>query len=410
MNAQQPVIDSWSCPTTIYAGSAAFRHWCEGAATGTHVLVVDAAVWQRHSALLATAGSVATVQIGPDTSDSERLEMITAAMARHPQATILAVGGGSVLDAARLAVLANSDARVRPALAAGTGMAMFPAARDAAANVVCVPTTIGTAAEVSPIAVYRHERRRVMVVSPALRARTAIIDPTFTATVTRGSLAAGLLEPWSRAVVPAVCGQRLLLADNLAAALRQTIEVLGCELAAGADEPALGGGAHAGVSEAWRLAAALSSAQTHTAFLSLGRSAFGHALWPFATELSAAFQVPKSHVLTWLVPAWLDGVALGALGPAFGTPERVHTVLAVSPGDAAVAFRRWCAEMGVAEHIHMSTSAIPDMRADERSPSTPSDVVASITATWLTGGFFLAGVTEAEVAWLVDRTWAERVR
>lgn len=411
-----PVIDSWSCPTTVFAGEGALRRWCDQPEADGCVLVVDAEVWRlQQGQLRETIENRAATRliVAAGDSDGQRVGAISAELAQYPDATVVAVGGGSVLDAARLAVLARRDRQVRPMLEHGSGMAMFPAERTASAALVCVPTTFGTAAEVSPIAMFRDGGRKVMVVSPALRAHVAVIDPALTDSLPPQLCAGGLLEPWSRAVVPAVCGEPLLPADAMARALADTVETLGRELAGamradhhsvGVDHAATPGGDRSADGTAWRLAAALTSAQTHTAFLSLGRSPFGHVLWPFATEISAGWGVSKAVALMWLIPAWLEGLAAGELGASFGTPMRVQQILGSAPADAADDFRRWCAGLG--QGVAASTSRTPPtLLLPTLSPLTPATVTTGVRSIWQDGGYFLSGVSAREISWLVSRAW-----
>ena len=218
--------------------------------------------------------------------------------------------------------------------------------------------------------------RTLLCVSPALHSRAAALDPDVTATLPLDTLVAGLVEPMSRAMVPAVAGVPLTLSDRLASALVETLVDLG-ESAAATPPGAV-------PDAEWRLAAALASAATHTTFLALGRSPFGHALWPVATELMTATGLTKPAVLGLLLPAWLDGIAAGALGPSFGTADRVKTILGEDPSAAAARQRCWLAGLHPAE-------------------ATMTVDVAAVTARvakWQAWGF-LPGATPAEIGWLV---------
>ena len=86
---------------------------------------------------------------------------------------VLAVGGGSVLDVAKL-VAALHD-RPEP-IASFYGIALLAGRRTA---LVCVPTTAGTGSEVSPNALLFDEASvaKKAVISPSLVPDTAIIDP-----------------------------------------------------------------------------------------------------------------------------------------------------------------------------------------------------------------------------------------
>lgn len=255
-------VTSWSCPTHLVIGSA--RDYL--AAMGAAFVVADEVL-----------GWDADLVREPGDSDAEFVARVRARAHGRP---VLAVGGGSVLDPARVAV---SGLPVT-----GDGPVLVPAAPTASCDIVCVPSTIGTAAEVSPVAVLRGGA--VMLVSPALRARVAILDPSVTANPDSAALRLGLIEPWARAVVPVVADQGLRLQDAMALALAGVLEDL----------------ATAPIDADWRLTAALASAQTHTAFLALQRPPFSHVLWPVVMEFAGLTGVSKQRALAVLLPGWLE--------------------------------------------------------------------------------------------------------
>lgn len=100
-------------------------------------------------------------------------ERLRAAAAAFRPDLVLAVGGGSVLDVAKL-VAALHD-RPEPA-AAFYGINVLSGRRTALA---CVPTTAGTGSEVSPNALLYDEAAsaKKAVISPALVPDAAIVDP-----------------------------------------------------------------------------------------------------------------------------------------------------------------------------------------------------------------------------------------
>ena len=86
---------------------------------------------------------------------------------------VLAVGGGSVLDVAKLVAALHDRAEPVPAF---YGINVLAGRRTA---LVCVPTTAGTGSEVSPNALLLDEAAvaKKAVISPALVPDAAIIDP-----------------------------------------------------------------------------------------------------------------------------------------------------------------------------------------------------------------------------------------
>ena len=102
--------------------------------------------------------------------------------------TIIAVGGGSVLDAAKAMRLFHEspDLSVRelslPFLDARKRIASFPqVAHDL--RLIAVPTTSGTGSEVSPAAVISVGERKVTLVDYTLVPDMAIVDPNLTITM-----------------------------------------------------------------------------------------------------------------------------------------------------------------------------------------------------------------------------------
>jgi len=140
---------------------------------------------------------------------------------------VLAVGGGSVLDVAKL-VAALHD---RPEPAADFyGVGLLAGRRTALA---CVPTTAGTGSEVSPNALLYDEAAvaKKAVISPALVPDTAIVDPqlmlslppALTATIGLDALTHCIETYANRAAHPAVDVRSLegvrLIGANLARAV-----------------------------------------------------------------------------------------------------------------------------------------------------------------------------------------------
>ncbi|MFI0432049.1 MAG: iron-containing alcohol dehydrogenase [Candidatus Nanopelagicales bacterium] len=394
VDPQRLPVGSWSCPTTLIAAEGASLGIAKVAALAQIggsgpppiLVVVDEALLALPAvgALLAGVDDAPVLPVSAEGVDRGFLDgvvagMQAAAVASGQAPLLVAIGGGSVMDAAKLAAHAASEPEVLDILDASSGGLLFrPGAPTDSAPVVCLPTTLGTASEVSPVALFTSfGRGSTMVVGPGLRPRVAIVDPALTATLTVGALAAGLLEPLARALVPAVCGERLPLQDAQAGAIVETLLVLGDRLAAGeAADPG------------WRRAAALSSIATHTSFLALGRSPMGHALWPLATELMAEALTTKPVALARLLPRWLAGLESGRLGGPFGAAQRVEEVLGMSAGGAAVRLASWVA-------------ALPLDNGRTAVEPAPDAVAARVISRWQEPGWFLPGADVDHVRWLL---------
>lgn len=373
-------IDSWSCPTTVHVGVGRAGEVLTESAGRARIVVTDATVAGAQAQLLARLEPAAVVVRAAGEADLALLDRILAARRVRPDAALVGVGGGSVLDVTKLAALAGRDpaagAALRTALGGHDGLLLWPAeSRQAVADVVCVPATIGTATEVSPIAVLRRDDRLVMVGGAGLRPRVAILDADVTATVDPAVLVAGLAEAYARAVVPAVAGAALPVQDGIAGALGALLLRLAQAAASAGDA-------------GWREAAAVASAQTHLALAAVGRGPFGHVLWPVATEVAAATGAPKGAVLAALLPAWLDCLATGTAGPVLGDALRAVTVTGAPP--AVTATRLRAAFQPVADPWRPVLAALP-----------VDATVAAVVRRWQSGGFFLRGATGADLTALL---------
>jgi acetaldehyde dehydrogenase / alcohol dehydrogenase len=101
---------------------------------------------------------------------------------------IIAVGGGSVLDAAKAMRLFHESPQLSvrelslPFLDARKRIASFPEV-DHSLRLIAIPTTAGTGSEVSPAAVITVEDRKVTLVDYSLVPDMAIVDPLLTVTM-----------------------------------------------------------------------------------------------------------------------------------------------------------------------------------------------------------------------------------
>ncbi|MGR5354750.1 iron-containing alcohol dehydrogenase [Vibrio chagasii] len=97
---------------------------------------------------------------------------------------ILSVGGGSVIDASKGVkyALHKQIDDIRTVIAGGGFMEVWPNNEDIRVPHIAVPTTAGTGAEASPIAVFynEHENIKASLVASGLEADIAILDPTVT--------------------------------------------------------------------------------------------------------------------------------------------------------------------------------------------------------------------------------------
>ena len=106
-------------------------------------------------------------------------ETILAAARKFRADSVVGIGGGSVLDVAKLvAAFVDSDQKAEDCFGQGF-------IREKGLWLACLPTTAGTGSEVSPNAILLDERDKLKkgIVSPYLLADVAYVDPELTMTV-----------------------------------------------------------------------------------------------------------------------------------------------------------------------------------------------------------------------------------
>lgn len=185
----------WSFPTKIVFGPGEIaRLGQETAALGvSRVLVVTDAGVEKNGLLsgpldsLAKSGLVAHVFAGVEGNPTEQnIEDGANAYREHRAEAVVAIGGGSPMDAAKLialrAVCSLPFEELDDAIDGGVHIpANVP-------PVITVPTTAGTGSEVgrSGVLTVRSTGRKTVIFSPRLLAKVAILDPQLTSSMPKG--------------------------------------------------------------------------------------------------------------------------------------------------------------------------------------------------------------------------------
>ncbi len=220
---------------------------------------------------------------------------------------VVAVGGGSVMDSAKMAALAVRQPSILCDGWEDPGGLLVPTLRASRRALPCIaaPATIGTGSEVSPSASVRTADTKKLLVHAGLRPTVAVLDPAATATTPRSLIVEGALEILLRAIGPLVGeSDAEPFSDGVAAAVaRQVIHDGGVA--------STRQGASDGEEIAARHRLALASAHTHTGWLLAGRDSFGHKLWYLANETAVALGVTKMQATAALLPAYLHYLGRG---------------------------------------------------------------------------------------------------
>ena len=179
----------WSFPTRIVFGvGVASRVGEEAAALGIKrlLLVTDPGIERAGLATgirtsLEKAGIVVQTYTGVDPNPTEEnIEGGARAYAEHRADGVLALGGGSPMDAGKLIAL-----RSRCELSFEELDDSIDGGRHVPADVppiITIPTTAGTGSEVgrSGVLTVRSTQRKTVIFSPRLLARVALLDPELT--------------------------------------------------------------------------------------------------------------------------------------------------------------------------------------------------------------------------------------
>ncbi|PRY35697.1 iron-containing alcohol dehydrogenase [Umezawaea tangerina] len=278
---------------------------------------------------------------------------------------LLAVGGGSALDAAKLVGLLVAHGGP---LSRYYGENLVP---GPSLPLVAMPTTAGTGSEVTPVAVVSDPERetKVGISSPHLVPTTAIVDPELTLGAPRGvtafagidalvhaveSFTAAELEPAWDTVLPVFTG-RNAFSDVLAL---RAVELLGSSLAVAVDEPGN------------------RRAREEVAFGSL---LAGVSFGATGTHLSHALQYP--------------------IGAATKTPHGLGTGLLLP-----YVLRACLADAGAAERIAAVGGALGSAAStvDERARDAISSIVALNRAIGVPASLREIGITAAQLPQLAE--------
>ena len=126
---------------------------------------------------------------------SEDVAQGVVLLQRAEAEAVLAVGGGSVMDMAKLVAYFSATALTPAAYAAGERpRAVSPA------PVIALPTTSGSGAEATPFAVMYHEGIKYSVVHPEVLPRVAVVDHALKRSMPRALAAASGMDALAQAV------------------------------------------------------------------------------------------------------------------------------------------------------------------------------------------------------------------
>lgn len=209
----------FAAPTRILFGDGRVREVPAIAATfGSRVLVVEGGSG-RGAALereLADSGLTATRLAVHGEPTLSHIASATAQARRDGREVVVAIGGGSVIDAGKaISALLTNRGDPRDYLeVVGRGRPLT----ERAAPFIAIPTTAGTGAEVTRNAVLMVEEERVKVSlrSPLMLPAVALVDPLLTVSLPPAVTASTGLDALTQCLEPFVSPQANPLSDAVA--------------------------------------------------------------------------------------------------------------------------------------------------------------------------------------------------
>ncbi|MEO3941695.1 daptide-type RiPP biosynthesis dehydogenase [Paenarthrobacter nicotinovorans] len=285
-----------------------------GLARGRAGLVVDSHLEAHRDKLLAgnlKGAPVLELRAAPVTVETVRT--VGSFIRENGLQTVAGLGGGSVLDAVKLAALFTAD----PSLAIfaerhakRSGLLVLPPLTNPKERpkTILMPSTVGTGAEVSAVACLDTAVGRRLIASRHLTGDAALLDAGHLATLPQQLVFEGLLEAFLR-VAGTMIGSHHSIFDDDGHVLIQRIVRLGRQLSR-KDSPEL------------RLAAARLSMETHTGWALMGRNPYGAKHWYVANELAYVTGARKMTATASLMgPIWKE---IGEGAVAWGDAPRLN--------------------------------------------------------------------------------------
>ncbi len=195
-------MDRLNMPGTLYAGKQALQALKMLVSPGERVCVLTdggvrgAGLTDRVLEVLRGAGVKARVmdQVPPEPAYAD-VQAMADALARDRYQTLIAVGGGSVMDTAKLCSITASGVTIRQLLDA-------PEAGCKTLRTIMIPTTAGTGAEATPNAVVAVPEKQVKVgiVTPKMMPDAVILEPEMIRALPRHIAAATGMDALCHAV------------------------------------------------------------------------------------------------------------------------------------------------------------------------------------------------------------------
>ncbi|WP_328609262.1 iron-containing alcohol dehydrogenase [Amycolatopsis sp. NBC_00345] len=304
---------------------------------------------------------------------------------------VVGVGGGSLLDQAKLATTLrdNPAARRHLTVPQRTGLLALPPHIVRAVPLVLVPTTLGTGSELSTSACLDYPQGKRLIMGEALLPDVAVLDPAATATLPGELVAEGVLEALCRLINPYVGGHDdQVTEDALVEAIAGRLMTLGHRVGA-----AVTGAVPDAVPDPVRAEIAKLSGLSHSGWVHQGRSPYSVKGWLVTNELSSVLGVRKMTAVAAFLPVLWQAVAdgdtrLGSAPRLARLWERLRVTDLTLPADPVAGARALIGSWGVHHRL-------------EATPEQLAEVARRVVRSWGAGLPMLGGLSAAEVLAMV---------
>jgi NADP-dependent alcohol dehydrogenase len=312
---------------------------------------------------------------------------------------VVGVGGGSLLDQAKLATTLrdNPAARRHLTVPQRTGLLALPPRIGRAVPLVLVPTTLGTGSELSTSACLDYPQGKRLIMGEALLPDVAVLDPVATATLPRELVAEGVLEALCRLINPYVGGHDDQAAeDALVEAIAGRLMTLGHRVGGSVADAGPGGVPDVVpdvVPDAVRAEIAKLSGLSHSGWVHQGRSPYSVKGWLVTNELSSVLGVRKMTAVAAFLPVLWRAVAdgdtrLGSAPRLARLWERLRGTDLALPADPVEGARALVGSWGVHRRL-------------EATPEQLAEVARRVVRSWGAGLPMLGGLSSGEVLAMV---------
>ncbi|MEY9997761.1 alcohol dehydrogenase class IV [Streptomyces sp. V4I8] len=284
---------------------------------------------------------------------------------------VVGLGGGSLLDQAKLATLVAAGPKVSARLTVPqrSGLIVLPSAPTRPMPLIAIPTTVGTGSESSAVACLTYTQRKRLVMGKALQPEVAVIDPEATVTLPQELIAEGVLEALFRLVSPYVGDHSRLPSQDA------RVETTAGRLVRLGDEVRNAALAGRRCCDRLRREIAEVSGSTHDAWFHAGRDPYAVKGWLIANELSSALAIRKMTAVSALLPPLWQAIDAGE--------ERL--------GSARRLRRLW---------------SVLRSENPEELPTDPAPGVAALIDSWMIGRRIAVTPSQIEaVAGRIVRAW-----